>query len=162
MIEEFRANDGVVDAPFPVALVHHKGAKSGVERITPLAMQEVDDGFAVFAAKRGADDNPAWYYNLLANPETTVEFGTETFAARAHEATGEKRYLDAAVAGAITTASAHRPSVVCGLTSSDSNRSTTGRSPVMAANVWGPRNCVADSVMTVRTTAPRSISRRAR
>ena len=90
MIEQFRANDGVVDAPFPIALVHHKGAKSGVERITPLAMQKVDDGFAVFAAKRGADDNPAWYYNLLANPEVTVEVGTETFEARAHEAQGEE------------------------------------------------------------------------
>ena len=90
MIEEFRANDGVVDAPFPIALVHHKGAKSGVERISPLATQKVDDGYAVFAAKRGADDNPAWYYNLLANPEVTVEVGTETFEARAHEAQGEE------------------------------------------------------------------------
>lgn len=90
MIEEFRANDGVVDAPIPIALVHHRVAKSGVERISPLARQEVDEGFAVFATKRGADDNPAWDHNLLANPEVTVEVGTETFEARAHEAQGEE------------------------------------------------------------------------
>ena len=78
IIEEFRANDGVVGGYFsgvPLALVHHTGARSGVERVAPLASQELDEGsgWAVFASKGGADDNPAWYYNLLANPETTVE-----------------------------------------------------------------------------------------
>ena len=49
-------------------LLHHKGAKSGMERIAPLASQPLDDGWAVFASKGGADDNPAWYHNVLANP----------------------------------------------------------------------------------------------
>ena len=91
IIDEFRANEGVVGGYFagvPIALVHHTGARSGVQRIAPLATQPLDNGIAVFASKGGADENPAWYYNLLANPETTVEFGTETFAARAHEAQG--------------------------------------------------------------------------
>ncbi len=93
IIEEFRANDGVVGGYFagvPLALVHHKGARSGVERVAPLASQKLDNGWAVFASKGGADDNPAWYHNLLANPETTVEVGTETVAVRAYEAKGEE------------------------------------------------------------------------
>ena len=93
IIEEFRANDGVVGGYFtgvPIALVHHKGARSGIDRIAPLASQKLDDGWAVFASKGGADDNPAWYYNLLANPDTTVEVGTETVAVRAREAVGEE------------------------------------------------------------------------
>ena len=93
IIEEFRANDGVVGGYFtgvPIALVHHKGARSGIDRITPLASQKLDNGWAVFASKGGADDNPAWYHNLLANPDTTVEVGTETVAVRAREAEGEE------------------------------------------------------------------------
>ena len=91
IIEEFRANDGVVGGYFrgvPIALVHHKGARSGIDRIAPLASQKLDNGWAVFASKGGADDNPAWYYNLLANPDTTVEVGTETVSVRAYEARG--------------------------------------------------------------------------
>jgi deazaflavin-dependent oxidoreductase (nitroreductase family) len=86
IIEEFRANDGVVGGYFtgvPIALVHHKGARSGRERVTPLASQKLDNGWAVFASKGGADENPGWYYNLLANPEVKVEVGTESFRARA-------------------------------------------------------------------------------
>ncbi len=89
IIDEFRTNDGVVGGyftGFPLLLLHHKGAKSGTERVNPLAYQALDDGYAVFASKAGADDNPAWFYNVIANPETQVEVGTETVAVRAHEA----------------------------------------------------------------------------
>jgi deazaflavin-dependent oxidoreductase (nitroreductase family) len=92
-IEEFRANEGRVGGYFtgvPIALVHNVGARSGAERISPMATQVLDNGLAVFASKGGADENPGWYYNLLANPDTTVEFATETFAVRAHEATGDE------------------------------------------------------------------------
>ena len=68
----------------------------------------------------------------------------------------------AAVAGATTTASAHRASVVCGLTSSAPNSPITGAVPVMAASVCAPTNLVALSVITVRTSAPASTNRRAR
>lgn len=93
IIAEFRANDGVVGGyftGFPLLLLHHKGARSGAERINPLAYQALDDGYAVFASKGGADDNPAWFYNVLANPETQVEVGTEMVAVRAHEARGDE------------------------------------------------------------------------
>ncbi len=93
IIDEFRANDGVVGGyftGFPLLLLHHKGARSGTERVNPLAYQALDDGYAVFASKGGADDNPAWFHNVIANPETQVEVGTETVAVRAHEARDEE------------------------------------------------------------------------
>ena len=91
IIDEFRANGGLVGGYFtgvPLLLVHHRGAKSGLERIAPLASQALGNGRAVFASKGGADDNPAWYHHLLANPETTVEVGSEPVPVAAHEATG--------------------------------------------------------------------------
>jgi deazaflavin-dependent oxidoreductase (nitroreductase family) len=93
IIEEFRASDGVVGGYFtgvPIVLLHHTGAKSGIERTTPLATQELDHGWAIFASKGGADENPAWYYNVLANPELTIEYGRETVAVRAREAQGDE------------------------------------------------------------------------
>lgn len=93
VIEEFRANDGVVGGGFAhlqLLLLHHQGAKSGVERIAPLATLPVGNGWAVFASKGGADENPAWYHNVLTNPDVTIEVGTETVSARAHEASGDE------------------------------------------------------------------------
>jgi deazaflavin-dependent oxidoreductase (nitroreductase family) len=80
VIEEFRANGGKVDA-FPdnnLILLHHTGAKSGQERVSPVAYQPVDGGYAIFASKAGAPENPAWYHNLQAHPKATIEIGTET------------------------------------------------------------------------------------
>jgi deazaflavin-dependent oxidoreductase (nitroreductase family) len=94
IINEFRANNGLVGGPFEGAsllLVHHKGAKSGKERVNPLAYQDLDNGYAVFASKGGAPTNPDWYYNLIANPDTEVELGTKTIPVRAHVAEGEER-----------------------------------------------------------------------
>ena len=91
VIDVFRANDGVVGGYFAhltLLLLHHKGAKSGIERVSPLAMQPVEGGWAVFASKGGADDDPAWYRNLLAHPDATVEVDNETIAVRAREAVG--------------------------------------------------------------------------
>jgi len=94
IIEEFRSNHGDVGGPFEgasVLLLHHKGAKTGRERVNPLAYQAVGANFAVFASKGGSPTNPDWYHNLLANPETTVEVGTETVPVRATELTGNER-----------------------------------------------------------------------
>ena len=93
VIEEFRANDGVVGGYYghlDLLLLHHKGARTGAERVNPLAMQPVENGWAVFASKGGADDHPAWYHNVLANPDVTTEVGTDTVPARAYEASGEE------------------------------------------------------------------------
>ena len=92
IIDQFRANEGKVDH-FGDALVllHTTGAKSGKERVNPVAYQAVPGGWAVFASKAGAPTNPDWYYNLLANPDVTIETGTETVAVRARVADGAER-----------------------------------------------------------------------
>ena len=58
-------------------LLDHVGAKSGLKRTSPL--QYIDDGDDVFviASKGGYSKHPAWYYNLKANPDTTVQIGDE-------------------------------------------------------------------------------------
>ena len=82
ILEEFRANGGKVGGPFegaPMLLLHHRGAKTGTERVNPLMYQDLGDGsVAIFASKGGAPTNPDWYYNLVANPKTQIEIGTET------------------------------------------------------------------------------------
>jgi deazaflavin-dependent oxidoreductase (nitroreductase family) len=93
VIEEFRSHGGKV-AQFegrPLLLLHHKGAKSGTERVNPLVFLPVGDGFAVFGSKAGADTNPAWYHNLQAHPDTTIEVGSETIPVRARVAEGDER-----------------------------------------------------------------------
>ena len=93
VIDEFRANGGKVEA-FPannLILLHHTGAKSGQERVSPLAYQPVDGGYAIFASKGGSPENPAWYHNLQANPKATIEIGTETFPVIARVAGPEER-----------------------------------------------------------------------
>ena len=86
IIDEFRARDGKVGGRFEgktLLLVHTKGAKSGQERINPLAYVRDGDRFVIIASKGGAPTNPSWYYNILANPLVTVEVGNQTFQARA-------------------------------------------------------------------------------
>ena len=94
IIEEFRSNDGKVGGPFegvPLLLLHHRGAKSGTERINPLAYRRDGDNFVIFASKGGAPTNPDWYHNLVANPDATIEYGTDTAKVRARVATGDER-----------------------------------------------------------------------
>ena len=85
-IDEFRANGGKVGGPFEgrtLLLLHTTGAKSRQERINPVAYVKDGDRFVVIASKGGAPTNPDWYYNVVANPELTVEVGTETFRVHA-------------------------------------------------------------------------------
>jgi deazaflavin-dependent oxidoreductase (nitroreductase family) len=94
IIEEFRANGGRVGGPFesmPMLLLHTIGAKSGRERVNPLAYQALDNGYAVFASKGGAPTNPDWFHNLLANPQVQAEIGTQTVQLTARVADGEVR-----------------------------------------------------------------------
>jgi deazaflavin-dependent oxidoreductase (nitroreductase family) len=89
IIAEFRANGGKVGGPFAGAdmlLLHHTGARSGTQRVAPLSYQRVGDSFAVFASKAGAPENPAWYHNLIAYPDTSIEVGTRTLPVRARVA----------------------------------------------------------------------------
>jgi deazaflavin-dependent oxidoreductase (nitroreductase family) len=95
VIEEFRANAGRVGGMFEGAsmiLIHHIGAKSGVERVAPLVhFPEDDDHTVIVASAGGAPNHPAWYHNLKANPKIDVEVGAETYTVVADEITGPER-----------------------------------------------------------------------
>ena len=86
IIAEFRANGGKVGGNFVGAtliIMHTIGAKSGKERVIPVMTIEDDGRFVIIASKGGSPTHPAWYYNLVANPEIEVEFGTEQFKVQA-------------------------------------------------------------------------------
>jgi deazaflavin-dependent oxidoreductase (nitroreductase family) len=91
VIDEFRAKGGKGLAQFGDALLllHHTGARSGVERVSPLAYFDDGDRLVIVASKAGAPQNPDWFYNLKAHPDTKIEVGTETRAVRAAEIVGD-------------------------------------------------------------------------
>jgi deazaflavin-dependent oxidoreductase (nitroreductase family) len=94
VIEEFRANGGKVGGQFagaPMVLLTHKGAKSGKTYTTPLVYSKDGGRIVIVASKVGAPNNPAWYHNLVAHPEVTLEIGTERFKAKAVVITGDER-----------------------------------------------------------------------
>jgi deazaflavin-dependent oxidoreductase (nitroreductase family) len=94
IIEEFRSNGGHVGGNFEGAtmvLLHHRGRTSGTERVTPLMYQPIEGGYAIFASKAGATTDPDWYHNLVANPETTVELGSDVVPVTARVASGPER-----------------------------------------------------------------------
>ena len=94
IINEFRANSGNVGGQFagkPLLLLHTVGAKSGQERINPVACVADGECLVIFASKAGAPTNPDWYHNILAHPLVTVEFGTEQFQAQASIASEPER-----------------------------------------------------------------------
>ena len=77
IIEEFRANGGTVETMGfgrGLVLVHNIGARSGRERINPVAnIREADGSRLIAASAAGADKNPDWYHNLLEHPDVTIE-----------------------------------------------------------------------------------------
>ncbi|HYI44123.1 MAG TPA: nitroreductase family deazaflavin-dependent oxidoreductase [Actinomycetota bacterium] len=95
IIEEFRSNEGRVGGPFenaPILLMHHTGAKSGVERVNPLAYQPIDENtWAVFGSKGGAPTHPDWYYNVKAHPKGRAEIGTDMIDVTFRVAEGDER-----------------------------------------------------------------------
>jgi deazaflavin-dependent oxidoreductase (nitroreductase family) len=94
VVAEFRGNEGRVGGPFegsPVLLLHTWGRKTGTERVNPMMYLAQDGRTFVFASRGGAPVHPDWYLNLRANPEVTVELGTETFPATAVPVTGPER-----------------------------------------------------------------------
>jgi len=72
-------------------LLDHVGARSGIHRTSPLQYVEDGNDLVVIASKGGYEKNPAWYYNLKANPDTTVQVGSEYRAVHAREAKPEER-----------------------------------------------------------------------
>ena len=94
IIDEFRANGGKVGGRFAggtLLLLHHIGARTGIERVSPLAYFPDGDRMLVMASKGGAPTNPDWYHNLKANPRVKIEVGTETVEVEATELVGAER-----------------------------------------------------------------------
>ena len=94
IIDEFRANEGRVGGVFEgstLLLLHHVGARSGTDRVNPLAYDRDGDRYVIFASKAGAPSNPDWYHNLKAHPNVSIEVGTDTIDVVADEAVGEER-----------------------------------------------------------------------
>lgn len=75
----YRASGGRIGAKFargaPVFLLITKGRKTGEERTAPLIYIEDGDDYLLVASKGGMSHNPAWYLNLVANPQCEVEIG---------------------------------------------------------------------------------------
>jgi len=77
----------------PIILVHHRGRRSGEERVSPLIGVPEGDRWVIVASKGGTDRHPAWFHNLKANPETEIEVGKEHIPVRAREVEGDERKL---------------------------------------------------------------------
>src|SRR3989442_8418543 len=94
VIREFRANQGRVSgqlANMPVLLLTMTGARSGRTLTTPLVYTTDGDRLVVIASFAGAPKHPAWYHNLLAHPEATLEVASQRFRATATGTAGEQR-----------------------------------------------------------------------
>jgi deazaflavin-dependent oxidoreductase (nitroreductase family) len=91
----YRATNGRVGHRFPgappVLLLDHVGAKSGIERTTPLLYIDDPPNVLIVASKGGHPRHPAWYHNLGAHPDTTVQIGAESRPVRARVATPAER-----------------------------------------------------------------------
>jgi deazaflavin-dependent oxidoreductase (nitroreductase family) len=97
IIEEFRANGGVVTtAGFGSGLVllHTVGARSGEERVSPVLAIPDNGGWLVIASAAGSPTHPAWYFNLKANPDASIEVGTETVLVSAADVGPEEYETD--------------------------------------------------------------------
>jgi deazaflavin-dependent oxidoreductase (nitroreductase family) len=70
-----------------ILLLEHAGARSGVTRTSPLIFYEFGDVVAVAASKAGQPAHPAWFHNLTAHPETTIQIGSRMRNVRARVAT---------------------------------------------------------------------------
>ncbi len=75
----------------PSLLLHARGAKSGQPRVTPLVCTPHGDAYVVVASKAGADRHPAWYHNVVADPDVEIDVDGRRRRVRAREAQGAER-----------------------------------------------------------------------
>ena len=91
----YRASHGLIGHRFPgtppTLLLDHAGAKSGTQRTSPLVYTVDGEDMVLVASKGGFPRNPAWFHNLIANPDTTVQVGSSRRAVRAHVADAGER-----------------------------------------------------------------------
>ena len=94
LIEEIRTKGRPESGPMadrPLMVLTTIGAKSGQPHEAVVTYTRDGDDYIIAATKGGAPTNPAWYHNLRANPEVTIEANREAFRARATIVTGEER-----------------------------------------------------------------------
>lgn len=93
----YRRTKGKIGGALPglpqakIVLLDHVGAKSATKRTSPLMYHEHGDAIVVVASKAGQPTHPAWFYNLVANPDTTVQIGAEIREVHARVATDDER-----------------------------------------------------------------------
>jgi deazaflavin-dependent oxidoreductase (nitroreductase family) len=93
-VKRYRETDGAEGHEWQgvtVLLLSTTGRRSGVQRTTPLIYGRHGDDYVVVASRGGANSDPAWYLNLVANPEVEVQVLADRFAARARTAAGDER-----------------------------------------------------------------------
>ena len=97
VIDTFRSQGGAVpNFGRALVLLHHTGARSGVERVSPVAAIPDGDAWLIAASKAGAPDNPAWFHNLVAHPDAEIEIpddeaGVTTVPVTARRLEGDER-----------------------------------------------------------------------
>ena len=74
-----------------IVLLDHTGAKSGTKRTSPVMYHEHGEAIVVAGSKAGQPTHPAWFHNLMANPDTTIQIGPDIRKVHARQATGEER-----------------------------------------------------------------------
>jgi deazaflavin-dependent oxidoreductase (nitroreductase family) len=93
-VRAYRMSGGRIGRNFrgaPVALVDHVGRKTGKRYTSPLIYLADGDDVVIVASFGGAKHDPVWWPNLKANPETTVQVGSERRAVVARQATPEEK-----------------------------------------------------------------------
>src|SRR5262245_27833009 len=94
LIEEFRANKGMLSGPMAgrrVLLLTTKGVKSGTDRTVVIGYRPYKEHLVVIASNNGAPARPKWFHNLQVDPTATVELGPEKFEVRARVAEPDER-----------------------------------------------------------------------
>lgn len=90
----YRLTSGKVMGAFganTILLLDMVGRKTGKKRTTPLMYFRDGNNYVISASAGGADANPAWYYNLKSNPETTIQVKGDKIKVIAQEASPDKR-----------------------------------------------------------------------
>src|SRR5882724_7023483 len=93
-VARYEATDGREGATLegrPVVILTMTGATSGKIRKTPVMRVERDGTYIAVASAGGAPNHPAWYRNLLANPDVRLQDGARVHRLRAREVFGEEK-----------------------------------------------------------------------
>jgi deazaflavin-dependent oxidoreductase (nitroreductase family) len=91
----YRLTGGLVGHRFPgsppMLLLDHVGARSGTRRTSPLVYVRDGEDVVIVASKGGHPKNPAWFHNVMANPDTTVQIGSRRMSVHARLADPAER-----------------------------------------------------------------------